>query len=31
MLKSVLEWPSPMWHPMRFKAAAVTLRNALRG
>lgn len=28
--RSVLEWPSPLWHPMRFKAAAVTLRNALR-
>jgi glycosyltransferase involved in cell wall biosynthesis len=30
MLQSVLEWPSPLWHPVRFKAAVVTLRNALR-
>lgn len=30
MLQSVLQWPLPTWHPMRFKAAAVTLRNALR-
>jgi glycosyltransferase involved in cell wall biosynthesis len=30
MLQSILEWPSPLWHPMRFKAAAVTLRNMLR-
>lgn len=30
IMRSVLEWPSPFWHPMRFKAALVTLRNALR-
>ena len=30
MLQSVLQWPLPTWHPVRFKAAAVTLRNALR-
>jgi glycosyltransferase involved in cell wall biosynthesis len=30
MLQAVLQWPSPFWHPVRFKAAAVTLRNALR-
>lgn len=30
MLQSVLQWPLPTWHPMRFKAAAVTLLNALR-
>ena len=29
MVEAILQWPSPLWHPMRFKAAAVTLRRAL--
>jgi glycosyltransferase involved in cell wall biosynthesis len=29
MLRAVLLWPSPWWHPVRFKALAVTLRNRI--
>jgi CTP:molybdopterin cytidylyltransferase MocA len=28
MLHSVSVWPSPFWHPARYKALAITLRNA---
>jgi glycosyltransferase involved in cell wall biosynthesis len=29
MLYSLALWPSPLWHPVRFKALAVTLKNKL--
>jgi len=29
LLYSILLWPSPGWHPVRFKALAVTLKNRL--
>jgi glycosyltransferase involved in cell wall biosynthesis len=29
MLYSLALWPSPLWHPIRFKALAVTLKNRL--
>lgn len=29
MLESLLQWPLPTWHPVRFKSAAVTLKNSL--
>ncbi len=29
ILRSLLHWPLPTWHPLRFKAAAVTVRNML--
>ena len=29
MLYSILLWPSPLWHPIRFKALTVSLKNRL--
>lgn len=29
MLESLLYWPLPTWHPIRFKSAAISLKNKL--
>jgi hypothetical protein len=29
MLYPILLWPSPGWHPIRFKALAMTLKSRL--